>query len=155
MGNEPVKSIWVGRQSNVGDIVVGVCFRPPEQEAEDEAFIRQLEEASCLQATVLTGDFNPCDICWRHSTGGRKQPRRFLECPGRNFLTQEIKEPRREDTLMDLTPTNTEKLIKDVKGEGSLGCREHGMVKFRALREGSRAKSKITKLDSGEQTLAS
>ena len=155
MDNEPVKSIWVGKQTDVGDVVVGVCYRPLHEEAEAEALFRELEEASCLQAMVLTGDFNPCDICWRDSTAGCKQSRRFLECSGNNFLTQVIKEPRREDTLMDIIPINTEELVRDVKDEGSLSCREHDMVEFRVLREGSRAKNRITNLDSGEQTLAS
>lgn len=32
---------------------------------------------------------------------------------------------------------------------------EHGLVEFRVLREGSRAKSRVTHLDSREQSLAS
>lgn len=56
---------------------------------------------------------------------------------------------------MDLMPITMEELVRNVKDEGSLGCREHDMVEFRVLREGSRAKSRITNLDSGGQTLAS
>ena len=41
-------SLWVrikGR-ANIGDTVVGVCYRPPDQEEEvDEAFYKQLEVA--------------------------------------------------------------------------------------------------------------
>lgn len=47
MDNEPLKSgfqLQVGRQTDVGDIAVGVCYRLPDQEAEDEAFFRQLEK---------------------------------------------------------------------------------------------------------------
>lgn len=38
---------------------------------------------------------------------------------------------------------------------GSLGWRDHSMMEFRVLREGSRAKSRITNLGSGEQASAS
>ena len=41
----------------MGDTVVGVYYRPPDQEEEvDEAFYRQLEVASQSQALVLMGD---------------------------------------------------------------------------------------------------
>ena len=59
MGDEPTESLWVmiNRQTNVDNTVVGVCYRPPDQEEVDEAFFRQLEEASRLQAPVLTRGF--------------------------------------------------------------------------------------------------
>ena len=65
MEGEQVESLWVKikGQPNMGDTVVGVCYRPPDQEEEvDEAFYRQLEVASQSQALVLVGDFNRPDI---------------------------------------------------------------------------------------------
>ena len=51
-------------QPHTGDNVVGVYYRPPDQEEEvDEAFYRQLKVASQSQALVLMGDFNHPDIC--------------------------------------------------------------------------------------------
>jgi len=48
------------------DTVVGVYYRPPDQEEEvDEAFYRQLKVASQSQALVLMGDFIHPDICWK------------------------------------------------------------------------------------------
>lgn len=50
-------------RANRGDILVGVYYRPPDQEKEvDEPFYRQLQVASRLQALVLMGDFNHPDI---------------------------------------------------------------------------------------------
>ena len=45
--NEPVESLRLRAegQINTGDIVVGVCNRPPDQDKVVETF-RQLEEAS-------------------------------------------------------------------------------------------------------------
>lgn len=74
---------------------------------------------------------------------------------GTDFLTQVIEEPRKEDTLVGPILINMEELVRDVKAEGSLGYREHDMVEFRVLGEGSGEKSGITNQDSGEQTLAS
>jgi len=45
------------------DTVVGVYYRPPDQEEEvDEAFYRQLKVVSQSQALFLMGDFNHPDI---------------------------------------------------------------------------------------------
>ncbi|GAB0208991.1 hypothetical protein GRJ2_003364800 [Grus japonensis] len=68
LGVDEVESLWVRMkgQANMGDTVVGVYYRPPDQEEEvDEAFYRQLEVASRSQALVLMGDINHPDICWK------------------------------------------------------------------------------------------
>jgi len=47
----------------MGDVIVSVYCRPPDQEEEvDEAFYKQLQVASQSQALVLMGDFNHPDI---------------------------------------------------------------------------------------------
>jgi len=55
---EGVESLWVRikGQPHMGDITVGVYYRPPDQEEEvDEAFHRQLQAASQSQALVSHG----------------------------------------------------------------------------------------------------
>ena len=58
----------------MGDIAVGVCYRPCDQED------KQLEEASWLQALLLMEDLNHSDTCWRDNTEGHRQFRMTLEC---------------------------------------------------------------------------
>jgi len=53
----------------------------------------------------------------------------------------------RRGALLDLVLTNKEGLVEDVQDGGSLGCSDHEMVKFRFLRGGSRAISRMTTLD--------
>ena len=57
--DKPVESLWVEIRGQIsrGDTIVGLCYRPTEQEQDDEAF-RQLEDASYLQALVLMRDFS-------------------------------------------------------------------------------------------------
>ena len=69
-------------QSSKGYLVVGVCYRPPDQEeAVDKVFLLQLQEVSCLRALVLMGDFNHPDIWWDSGMAGGRQSRRVLESP--------------------------------------------------------------------------
>ncbi|PKU34080.1 mitochondrial fission process protein 1 [Limosa lapponica baueri] len=60
-GNSTVKRLWVRirARASKADIVVGVCYRPPNQDVEvDEIFYKQLGEISRSLALVLVGDFN-------------------------------------------------------------------------------------------------
>lgn len=50
-----------------------------------------------------------------------------------NFQTQLIEQPTRRGALLDLTLTNKEGLIGDVKVKSNLGCSDREMVAFRML----------------------
>jgi len=147
---EKVESFWVRikGQTHMGDVIVGVYYRPPDQDEEvDEAFYRQLKGTSQSQALVLMGDFNHPDISWEGRTARHMQSRRFLQSIDDNFLTWVVEQPMRRDVLLDLVLTNTEGLVEDVKAGGNLSCSDHEMVEFRILCGGSRAISRITALD--------
>ncbi|GAB0187348.1 hypothetical protein GRJ2_001200100 [Grus japonensis] len=156
MDEESTKSLWVkikGR-AGTGDTIVGVCYRPPDQEdGVNEALYRQTGAASCSQVLVLMGDFNHPNICWRDNTAGHKQSRRFLECVDDNFLLQVIEEPRRRGAMLDLVLTNKEGLVGNVRLKGSLGCRDHEMVQFQ-IKLGQQEGHTLP-WTSEEQTLAS
>ncbi|GAB0188484.1 hypothetical protein GRJ2_001313700 [Grus japonensis] len=118
MDEEPDKNLQVkikGR-AGTGDTIVGVCYRPPNQEDQkDKALYRQIGAASRSQALVLMGDFNHSNICWRDNTARHKQSRRFLECIDDNFLLQVIEKPTRRGVMLDLVLTNKERLVGNVK----------------------------------------
>ncbi|KAK4829843.1 hypothetical protein QYF61_006853 [Mycteria americana] len=150
-GEEELReSLWFGikEMTGKGDIIVGVCYSPPDHEEQmDEALYRQIGAASCLQILVLMGDFNQPDIYWRDNTAGHKQSRRFLECIADSFFLQVIERPRRRHVLLDLILTNKEGLVGEVKVKGSLGCSVHEMVESRILKARRKVKSKLTTLD--------
>ncbi|GAB0204603.1 hypothetical protein GRJ2_002925900 [Grus japonensis] len=150
MDEEPSESLWVRIKGSAGagDIIAGICYRPPDQEDQaDEALHRQIGAASCSQALVLMGDFNYPNICWRDNTAGHKQSRRLLECVDDNFPLQVIEEPMRRGAMLDFVFTNRDGLVENVKLKGSLGCSDHEMVDFKILRAARRAHSKLTILD--------
>uniref|UniRef100_K7F1Q8 Reverse transcriptase domain-containing protein n=1 Tax=Pelodiscus sinensis TaxID=13735 RepID=K7F1Q8_PELSI len=148
-GEKLVESLWVRfKGANSSDVVVGVCYRPPNQVDEvDEAFFEQLSEASRSQALVLMGDFNHPDICWETNTAVHRQSRKFLENVGDNFLVQVLKDPTRGRAQLDLLLTNREELIGDVEVGDNLGSSDHEMVDFRILTKGRKESSKIHTLD--------
>ena len=117
----------VGQQANKADILLGVYYRPPNQDEEaDEVFYKRLAEVSQSLALVLVGDFNLLDICWKYNTA---QSRRFLECVQDNFLTQLVDEPTRVGVSLGLLFTNREGLVGDVVVGGRLGPSDREMTR--------------------------
>lgn len=55
---------------NKGDLMVGICCRPPPQE-EDEAVFKQLMKVSKLQNLVLMEDFNYHDSFWEGNSSAQ------------------------------------------------------------------------------------
>ncbi|CAM5117140.1 unnamed protein product [Natator depressus] len=147
---EKPECLWIKFRSvsNKSDVVVGVCYRPPDQGDEvDEAFFRQLAEATRSHALVLMGDFNFPDICWESNTVVHRQSRKFLESVGDNFLVQVLDKPTRGGAFLDLLLTNREELVGEAEVDGNLGGSDHEMVEFRILTQGRKVSSRIRTLD--------
>lgn len=61
-----MQRVRIREQTNMGGIVVPICYRPPDQEGElEEVFFRPLEEVLWSQAMVLMWNHNNLDICKR------------------------------------------------------------------------------------------
>lgn len=89
VGDNSMECLWVRIRGKArrADIIVGVCYRPPNQgEEAHKMSCKQLGEVS-LRALVLMGDLNLPNDFWKYKTAVRRQSRRFLVC-GRYFLTQ-------------------------------------------------------------------
>ncbi|KAJ7398449.1 Cyclin-H [Pitangus sulphuratus] len=102
VSNNKVECLWIRikGKANKADILVGVCYRPPNHDDEgDELSYKQLVDVSKLPALVLAGDFNLPDICWELNTAEKWQSRRFLECIEDNFLLQLV--PQGEAVLLE------------------------------------------------------
>jgi len=135
-------------KANKADILLGVCYRPPNQDEEaDEVFYKRLAEVSQSLALVLIGDFHLLDICWKYNTAERKKSRRFLEHVEDNFLMQLVSEPTRGGASLDLLFTNREGIVEDVVVGGCLGLSDHEMIEFSVQGEVKRGASKTTTMD--------
>ncbi|CAM5089359.1 unnamed protein product [Eretmochelys imbricata] len=147
---EKPECLWIKFRSvcNKSDVVVGVCYRSPDQGDEvDEAFFRQLTEATRSHALILMGDFNFPDISWESNTAVHRQSRKFLESVGDNFLAQVLEEPTRGGAFLDLLLTNRVELVGEAKVDGNLGGSDHELVEFRILTQGRKVSSRIRTLD--------
>jgi len=127
-GHDRIKCLWVRirGKANKADIMVGVCYRPPNQ--------------------GLAVYFNKPGVSWKYNTAERKQSRRFLGCGEDNFLTQLVSEPTREGAPLDLLFANRKGLISDVSVGGRLRQSYHKMVEFPILREVRRGVSRTATL---------
>ncbi|KAJ7405602.1 hypothetical protein WISP_138627 [Willisornis vidua] len=126
---------------------MGVCYRPPNQDADETAY-NWLAEFLQLLALVLVGHFNFPDVCWKYNTAEKKQSRRFLEYVEDNFLTQLINEPTRGGALLDLLFVNKEGLVGDMVLAGLLGQSAHELLKLSILDEVRRDTSRTSTLKS-------
>jgi len=130
---DKIKCLWVKMKgkANKADILLGVCYRPPNQDEEvDEVFYKHLAEVSQSLALVLVGDFNLPDICWKYNTAERKQSGIFMECVEDSLPTPLVSEPTRGGALLNLLFTNREGLVGDVVVRGHLGLSNHEMIEF-------------------------
>ena len=67
--DDQIECLWVKIRGKVNkaDILLWVCYRPPNQDEEvDEVFYKRLAEVS-LSLALLVGDFNLPDIRWKDS----------------------------------------------------------------------------------------
>ncbi|KAK4832989.1 hypothetical protein QYF61_027013 [Mycteria americana] len=135
-GDNRVECLWVRvrGKANKADIMVGVCYRPPNQDEEaDKIFYKQLREV-----------FNLPDVCWKYNTAETIQSRRFLECVE---LTQLVSEPTREGAPLDLLFANREGPVGDVMVGGRLGHSDYEMIEFLILGEVRSGVSRTATLD--------
>jgi len=148
--DDKVECLWVKMRgkANKADILLGVCYRPPNQDEEaDEVFYQRLAEVSQLVALVVVGDANLQDICWKYNAGKRKQSRRFLECVEDNFLKQLVSVPTRGGASLDLLFTNREGLLGNVVVRGCLGLSDREMIEFFVRGKVNRGAGKTTTMD--------
>lgn len=72
----------IKERKDKGDIVEGICYRPPDQEEwPDEALCREIGAASCCQTLIIVEDFNYPSICLKDNTAGHSNPRCSWRAP--------------------------------------------------------------------------
>lgn len=101
--------IWALLHSNQGALFVGCWYRPPHQGEVDsiERFAEEVEDRSvAAMGTIVVGDMNVHNASWLvHSNGSSAEGRRLYDvCSVKNFR-QCVREPTRNEYLLDLVLT--------------------------------------------------
>ena len=78
--NSIIESMWVKLSGLRSNVIVMVCYRPPDQKLEgDLEMRRQIREMSKMDRNVIMGDFNFPHIDWVNVLSQEKETR-FLAC---------------------------------------------------------------------------
>lgn len=97
--------------ANMGDTIVGVYYKSPEQEEEiDVAFYKQLEVTSWSQMLILMEDFNHCDIAWKSALPGTHSVQ-FPAVYGRELSDVADGGAKEENAVLELVLTKKEKQV--------------------------------------------
>ena len=146
-----VESVWVEFKNRYGKVfkLAGI-YRPPlgcsvggiSKSAEEVRMVESLmlEEMlrGCRNASnniIILGDFNYRGIDWDFGMGDRDSER-FLDVIEECGLNQMVKEPTREDSILDLLLVNYVSLIEEVRLGSTLGNSDHRMIWFQLNFEG-------------------
>ena len=110
-------------------LMLVVIYRPPTAESEDFQNTMRMVKSCIIENTlnlplpniILTGDLNLPMIQWENQliVGGttdlKKQCDILLDISGELFMTQLVKEPTREQNILDLLLTNNEDIFLYIK----------------------------------------
>lgn len=89
------------RKANKADVMLRVCFRPPNQvNRQMKCSLRSYNKSHNCQSFFSLG--NLPDMCWKCHTTERKQSRAFLECVKDTTLRQLVRETTRKGVPPDL-----------------------------------------------------
>ncbi|CAC5414279.1 unnamed protein product [Mytilus coruscus] len=118
-----------------GVLKTGCYYRPPDNNiASIESLntsLTRLTHSNNLPNLVLSGDFNMPDIKWeidenKPNNYSMETNNKFIEALEENCLTQIVKEPTRQDNILDLVLTANPSSIENISVQD--GMRDHSIV---------------------------
>ena len=112
-------------------ISINVVYRKPSQTVEiDTAMYDSIHETIRNKDSIILGDFNLPEICWRTISGVESESNRLIDFIEDNFLHQMITEPTRGDNILDLLLTSQEHLVTSTQVGEHLGTSDHNLIRF-------------------------
>nr|GFB50161.1 hypothetical protein [Tanacetum cinerariifolium] len=137
-----VESLWIRLLGSKSNVIVGACYRPPDQKPEGDLEMRkQIREVSTRDRVVVMGDFNYPHIDWVNSCSGHERETGFLDMLNDCALEQLVTEPTRGQVTLDLILCGTQDLVREVNVTEPLGNSDHAAICF-AMHVGGRVPSK-------------
>ena len=144
--NNKVETVWAQIRGENNQLVnTGVVYRSPDQRADiDDIMYGELNyQIARHQPTVIMGDFNLRSINWNNidvrsyyterNRGGRAlrqtSSEKLIELMQENFLIQSVKEPTRQDSILDLVLSTDENLVQNLKVGEHIATSDHNIIR--------------------------
>ena len=107
-----------------------VTYRPPGQNLEkDNEMYNVLSQNLRSGESIILGDFNLPHINWETQAGIEAESHRMLEFLEDNFLSQLVKQPTRENNILDLIIVSNDSLISEVEVGEHLSSCDHRLLR--------------------------
>ena len=112
--NNSPECVWCNIEVNKINILVGVCYRPPNTDQKCiEALISIINKASKHRCLIL-GDFNFPDLDWSDDSK-LDDDHNFVKCINNNFLYQKVDKPTRGNNILDLVFVPDNDLVNNLE----------------------------------------
>jgi len=108
-------------------MVIGVFYRPPDSNDDEEKFLLEKISMNKTKNTVLIGDFNYRDINWKRNKS-KKEGKHFLKACTELSLHQCVKEKTRGKNILDLVLVYEKNLIYRINQMAPLAKSDHDIV---------------------------
>ncbi len=110
-------------------MIATICRPPKAQAADDTALYEEIKSVIQNKQAVFIGDFDCPIIDWT-SMNGDREGNRLIEMAEDAFLTKNVTQPTRENSILDLAFASDPGHICDCKvGEKLSGC-DHHFIRF-------------------------
>ena len=127
------ESIWIKlKTDNTSELTIGVCYR--SQVADDlelKSLYENIEKASEKQVLIM-GDFNFPNINWE-TLDSDTNSSQFRDLILDNYLHQHVKEPTRNNNILDLIITSDISLIEKISVMEHLGNSDHNILTWKLI----------------------
>ncbi len=113
-------------------ILINVVYRRPSQPLDtDTAMYASIHESIKEKESIILGDFNLPEICWKNISGVESESNRLIDFVEDHFLYQTVTEPTRGNNILDLILASQEHLITSTQVGEHLGTCDHNLIRFK------------------------
>ena len=127
--SEHEESIWVRINNSDNSFVLGMVYRPPDSNLEqDSTLVSDICKSRNWSKVCIVGDFNLPYIDWVNLVfnGRNRILESLLDC----YFFQLVEEPTRGNNILDLVLSNSLNFVKNVQVLDPLGQSDHNSIRF-------------------------
>ena len=129
--DDSTETIWVEIINGRDKLLLGCIYRPPKVTRQKSNLIfNELRSAARHKNTLIMGDFNYRDIDWETNTSSCTESEEFINAVNDGFLKQLVRQPTKDNNILDLILTNNDNLVYNLEIGGKLSNSDHNEIRF-------------------------